>query len=427
MLDEIKTAVAQRKSTITYVKLVCLMAIFSTIATTLFHEIFSATAFPQATIDVTVPIIPEAPGEAVTVPIIPSAKQPKETPGEDVHVDDRCFMTRNKYRKRTEGRITSTGYLGSKLELLLEGPPYYIVQHGESRSGSTFQFHLLQAIVDLKSKDSPGLPMVFRNSPKPGHLQELRKKKDVVYQGEIFLQEMVDYGFIQKSHSSAWVEKTICELQKLGKQVVVFVSVTGSTPSKTKDENDRLRTILAPITINYDTGYVAHVQVLNEAEFKNCSSCQIETYYKTLFDLSGKEIEILLDYTEKYSILRRCCGRQMSKYNRLRLHGCDISKYQNKKDRHEYPWCENHDLPEIELSFAKILEDHGLRPPEKSSGWTKPGDCAESEVSIRGGDEFRGRWNGKCTLDSMDLVRKRTQFSIPVKKKRKKRGIKRRR
>ena len=296
---------------------------------------------------------------------------------------------------------TSTEYLGSKLELPLKGPPYYIVQHGEPRSGSTFQFHLLQAIVDLRSKDSEGSPMVFLNSPKPGYRMELKKKKEVVYQGEIFLQEMVDYGFVQKSHHSAWVEKTICESKNLGKQVVVFVSVTGNTPSKSKDDDDRLRTVLAPILVNYDTGYVAHVQVMNDAEFKNCSSCQIETYYKSLFDLSGKEVEILLDYTEKYSILRRCCGRQMSKYNRLRLHGCDVSEYQNKKAEHEYPWCENHDLPKIELSFANLIEDHGLRPPEKSSGWTKPGDCAESEESIQGGDNFCRKWDGKCTLDSM--------------------------
>jgi len=379
------------------------MAVLSTIASQLFSATFSATAFPRDKIE-------------ATVPSIPSARLPKETRGEDLHVADRCFITdpsshKRKYMKKggtTRWELTSaiadtsTEYLGSKLELPLKGPPYYIVQHGESRSGSTFQFHLLQAIVDLRSKDSEGSSMVFLNSPKPRFRRELMKKKEVVYQGESFLQEMVDYGFVQKSHHSAWVEKTICESKNLGKQVVVFVSVTGNTPSKSKDDDDRLRTVLAPILVNYDTGYVAHVQVMNDAEFKNCSSCQIETYYKSLFDLSGKEVEILLDYTEKYSILRRCCGRQMSKYNRLRLHGCDVSEYQIKKAEHEYPWCEIHDLPEIELSFAKLIEDHGLRPPEKSSGWTKPGDCAESEESIQGGDEFRGKWNGKCTLDSMD-------------------------
>lgn len=201
-------------------------------------------------------------------------------------------------------------------------------------------------------------------------------------------QEMVDYGFVQKSHLSRWVEKTILELKDREKQVVVFVSVSGNTPSKFKDNDGRLCTVLAPISVNYDTGYIAHAQVLNDAKFMNCSSCQIEAYYKSLFDLSGKEVEIILDYTEKYSILRRCCGRQMSKYNRLRLHGCDVSEYQNNKAEYKYPWCENHDLPEIELSFANLIKDHGLRPPKKRSGWTKPGDCAESDESIRGGKNF---------------------------------------
>jgi hypothetical protein len=214
---------------------------------------------------------------------------------------------------------------------------------------------------------------------------------------------------VQKSHDTDWVEKTICELQKLGKQAAVYASVVGEDgggsgrddrrpQSRTKGEImvDHLRTVLAPFIITYDNGYIAHAQ--EGAEFKNCSSCQIEPYYKPLFDLSDREVEIVREYAAKYSIMRQCCGSQMSKYNRLRLHGCDISEYKNNKAIDGYPSCENYNLPEVELSFAEPLEQNGLRPPEQNSRWTRPGDCAASEEYIRYGGDFNGhKWSGECT------------------------------
>ena len=317
----------------------------------------------------------------------------------------------------------SKAYLGSKLELPLNGPPYYIVQHGVPRSGSTFQTKLLQAIVDLRhnniinnNKKTRKPPIEFANTPLPREIiPKNGSRTDFVYQEKSFFKNIVDRGFVQKTHNSDWVEKTVCELHKLEKQVAVFVSVVGDDPSsKTKkndDEDSFLRNVLSPLEANYDTGWIAHVQVKNGAEFRNCSSCEIETYYKPLFDLSRNEIEILRDFTAKYSIVRQCCGNQMSKYNLLRLHGCNISEYQNN-DQYSYPWCENYDLPEIEQSFAILLKTHGLQKP--GSGWEKPGDCAASEEYIRGGREFNGRhWRGECPLYSVDSTSTLRNLSKP--------------
>jgi len=308
----------------------------------------------------------------------------------------------------------SARYLGSKLELPLKGPPYYIVQHGMERSGSTFQNQLLQAIVDLKSVDMKSAlgnrrrPGIWTALPEPKtSLNNTEKVKGMIERAEA-------YGFLQKTHRSDRTQISICDFHKRGKEVVVFVSVPGDdgssgnssgTAANPKDEDDHLRTILEPLKISYDTGYIAHVQEMNGAEFKNCSSCQIETYYKPLFDLSGKEVEILRDYTAKFSILRQCCGRQMSKYNRLRLHGCDVSEFQNNAE-HNYPWCENHNLPKIEELFITLLRNNGLRPPPRLSGWSKPGDCVKGDDLIRAGADFSKHhtWNGECTLDAVDSL-----------------------
>lgn len=334
-------------------------------------------------------------------------------PGTFRYKEEESGETRWNYTGAIE--TTSKAYLGSKLELPLNGPPYYIVQHGVPRSGSTFQTQLLQAIIDLrhntinnknkKQKQKPA--RVFRNTPMSrSMIPKNGSRTDFVYQDKPLFKNIVDRGFVQKTHHSDWVEKTVCELHKLEKQVAVFVSVVGDDPSsKTKNNDDEdcfLRNVLSPLEANYDTGWIAHVQVKNGAEFRNCSSCEIETYYKPLFDLSRNEIEILRDFTAKYSIVRQCCGNQMSKYNLLRLHGCNISEYQNN-DNYSYPWCENYDLPEIEQSFAILLKTHGLQKPEWTSGWQKPGDCAASEEKVRGGSDFnRHRWSGECTLDSVD-------------------------
>ena len=59
MMDEIKTVVAQRRRTSAYARLVFLMAVLSTIAST-FLVTSSETAFPPDNIDATVPTIPSA-------------------------------------------------------------------------------------------------------------------------------------------------------------------------------------------------------------------------------------------------------------------------------------------------------------------------------------------------------------------------------
>mmetsp|Transcript_10442 Transcript_10442/g.11188 ORF Transcript_10442/g.11188 Transcript_10442/m.11188 type:complete len:204 (+) Transcript_10442:3-614(+) len=188
--------------------------------------------------------------------------------------------------------------------------------------------------------------------------------------------------------------------------------------------------------IQYDQGYIAHTQVMKSTEFQNCSLCEIRKYYQPIFDLSKKEVQILENYMSKYQLLRKCCGTQMSKYNRLRLHGCNVTQYQHDK-QHIYPWCENHNMTQIEMEFELLLKENGLQYRSVSGdegtgyggtggdGGRKVGECQKVDEKIRQGIDFNGAiFDGNCSLNSVDTTQtdffKRTGKARQEKKKKEK-------
>jgi hypothetical protein len=355
---------------------------------------------------------------------------------DDEDADDGCNIKENGGRGGGADitTITTTKEEGSNLQLPLR-PPYYILQIGEPRSGSTFQAQLIMAITDLKSKsketatsttDSTST-VLFRNSPNPNMRKQQKANKNVaekhrtnqIYQGKDFFQQIISNGFVQKSHDSDWIEKTICELEKLGKDatntnaninnhIAVFNSVVSD------NDDDTTKDGLKNYNLNYDIGYNAHKQIMKSNEFRNCSLCEIDYHYKDIFDLSPTEINILKQYMSKYQLIRQCCGLQMSKYNRLRLHGCDVTEYQNNPTKHSYPWCENHNMNEIETEFDTLLKENNMiyrsvdGDDDSKWTWMKLGDCIKFDEKIKSGIDFNGaRFDGNCSsLDSVDTTSK---------------------
>mmetsp|Transcript_23477 Transcript_23477/g.26928 ORF Transcript_23477/g.26928 Transcript_23477/m.26928 type:complete len:89 (+) Transcript_23477:3-269(+) len=55
-----------------------------------------------------------------------------------------------------------------------------------------------------------------------------------------------------------------------------------------------------------------------------------------------------------YGIIRQCCGLQQSKYNRYRLHGCNVTQLLMDEPDIPYPYCEQHDLPKLEKEFDAL-------------------------------------------------------------------------
>lgn len=136
-------------------------------------------------------------------------------------------------------------------------------------------------------------------------------------------------------------------------------------------------------------------------------SCEIERY-QPIFGLSDVEVEMLKRYMADFAVLRQCCGFHMSKYEVLRLNGCNVTKYM---DRPDYPHCEDRNIIAVEHSFASNpLPFHPISP---ELNWVQPGDCDRLNAQIATGMSFNGRPFQTC-----DIVGKFSGFDVAKDRKR---------
>ena len=137
------------------------------------------------------------------------------------------------------------------------------------------------------------------------------------------------------------------DLQKQGK-LVVFTSGA--------NENDKM------------AEYSLYSQ--DKDNLYRCSLCEVDNYQE-IFGLTDEEVEIVKAYMSTYEIIRQCCGRQMSKFERMRLGGCDMAPFFTSP---AYPHCERYNLEEVEQALDHIPILH--RVNSEDSNWARPGDCA---------------------------------------------------
>jgi len=227
--------------------------------------------------------------------------------------------------------------------------PYRIVQIGVPRTGSTFQFELLQAIVHLKSPTGSETTHLV-NNPVLTYL-DFRKTK----------------SFVTKVHAET---KIIKELQSQG-DIVVFASSD-----------------IVP--------YASYVQ--NRNDLVACSMCEIENY-QPIFGLTTNEVQILKEYMSLFEKIRQCCGMQMSKYEIMRLNGCDMKNYVNKPD---YPMCEQYDFTDIERKFEASPIPYNEKNPLLL--WAKPGDCARFNLEISSGKAHNGSVFHGCSACASSTI-----------------------
>ena len=84
----------------------------------------------------------------------------------------------------------------------------------------------------------------------------------------------------------------------------------------------------------------------------------------------------------------------MSKYEVLRLNGCNISAYIELPG---YPHCESHDLPLVEMRFAE--NPISFETINDKLNWAAPGDCARLNAEVAKGKGFNGRPLESCELN----------------------------
>ena len=228
-------------------------------------------------------------------------------------------------------------------------PPFKVVQIGSPRTASTFQFQLLDAIVSLKSPHGTKIESRFLGK---------KELKDGAFESVLSSNE----SFVIKVHHEP---ESLEEASNAG-QAAVFASS------------------------NNTVTYALHVQERENLE--QCTSCEIARY-KTLFDLDDKEVEALQQRMHDFQVIRQCCGLQMSKYEVLRLNGCNVTEY---VDKPYYPRCERQNLTAVESRFANSIIPYHANNPDYN--WAKPGDCARFNAEIAKGKGFNGRALDSCEI-----------------------------
>jgi hypothetical protein len=245
-------------------------------------------------------------------------------------------------------------------------PPFYIIQYGPSRTASTFQSQLLSIIVGLKSKQSITMDQKLQHTFAMSSIAGRKRDKK--------------YGFVLKTHNQGQVYKTIDAFQqKFGITVSVFMS---SNEISMNENESMISNSTTKINVLHDQTF---------ANMSNCSLCEINNYYKPIFDLSNDDVTLLEEYMKNWEILRQCCGIQQSKYNRYRLHGCNMTQLYKEKPTNNYPYCENYNLPDIENNIVSMSKDIVYRHPNDNDNngklWSKPGDCKRiDQIIINGGE-----------------------------------------
>ena len=235
---------------------------------------------------------------------------------------------------RTNSTMTSQSDVTSFQEnTTVLRPPFQIIQAGNPRTGSTFQYHLLLAIVFLTSPPNTTIQQ--------GLLKLKRINKALGNNST----------FVHKTHNFKMASNAASQSEN----IVVFQS----SPSMT-----------------------IALYTQDQKELLECSICEIDAY-RPFFGISDQEREQLQDHMQLWEKLRRCCGWQMSKYQVMRLNGCNMTNHMQKA---EYPMCEQYNLTDIELRLVA-----NPIPADGVYGWKEPGDCEKVHKKIADGKGFMGK------------------------------------
>ena len=140
-------------------------------------------------------------------------------------------------------------------------PPFKIVQIGRTRSGSTFQFQLLRAIIALKSP---------------------RDTK-------------IHSKFVPKS----WSTYPFIDDFNLTSESTFIIKTHGPTKALEKASRHGLVAVFSSSDI---VPYSMYTQ--ERANIERCSECEVRKY-KAIFKLTDDDIEVLEDYVLDFKILRR--------------------------------------------------------------------------------------------------------------------------
>jgi hypothetical protein len=216
-------------------------------------------------------------------------------------------------------------------------PPFRIVETGRARTGSTFQFHLLDAIAQIKSQGTG------YNVTSLGY-----SKKRISWSTE---HTKYVGSFVVKSHNMK--DSDLAQAQKEGK----LVSFTSGLAAG-------------------DLLYEASLYNQEYNDLLDCSLCQVNAY-REIFGLTDEDVETVKAYMATYANIRQCCGLQMSHYEQERLLGCNMTSVDDLPNN---PHCERIDKQELEQEMLRSPIPH--RANNAEFNWVEPGDCARFDAMV---------------------------------------------
>ena len=164
-------------------------------------------------------------------------------------------------------------------------PPFRIVQCGQPRSGSTFQTHLLDAIISMKSPSSTHIIREFIHNKNMARTRELLDHE----------------SYIGKTHNCGGKEsgRIIKDAAKKG-EVSVFKSISSAKPSS------RINSF----------PYAVYTQESNN--LLSCSLCEVDNY-KNIFNLSDEEVQHVKDYMSKCKCRMAVICRNIDSCQNIRI------------------------------------------------------------------------------------------------------------
>ena len=241
--------------------------------------------------------------------------------------------------------VKSMPYSPADESIFFENSTRYIYTAGIARTGSTFQ-HVLLCVI--------------------GHL-----RSDSVSCGE-------KNSTLQ--NSTLQVIKLHPRNQKLGLTNSLLFTTVRNSLSEWSARN-----------FTWTEGNVAHTQIYSR--FVECPLCEVAKY-QNAFALTDVEVLLITQYMRYWSILRQCCGSQMSKHLLKELAGCPNSSDPLLEGMIEYHMCGSWNLTAVENNFVNtkiystVPADRLAEHKHLKYLWSKPGDCGASHDAVRNGLGF---------------------------------------
>ncbi|KAL1504440.1 hypothetical protein AB1Y20_010846 [Prymnesium parvum] len=248
--------------------------------------------------------------------------------------------------------------------------PQRIVQHGEARSASTFQWYLLCSILRVCRARQR------RDVPPPKVICSSRRAETHVQGHERFaLQFSPRPPKGVKVKPITLVQKTHSRPSYPARRTVYFTS--SHLPQK-----------LLPYSVVHQ----------HYAELVRSPLAAVEAY-APVFNLTREMVREVQMHLRWWMIIRQCCGYQSSQDHRNQLHG--FAGRRHAEFDYDYVNCDVYQLPVVERAFLStrlarqyipwiqfVREDVSLLRDTSVS----PGFCNRTNADIRRGMDFNRRW-----------------------------------